>query len=194
MKQNLIKLSIPFLFCILLFNSCSKDPQDSLIEYEKIYNSHNIDGILGFYSDNVIFEIVGVDTIRGKEGIKGMVEYSCALNTNLSLYDFAISEDTIYCNATEINDVFQMFGINFIYYQSFYVLEDGLITKIHSEISPESAKLLNEITAPFYAWVFKERTGELDEMSANGKYDLNAKNAKKEIALIEDWSESKKQK
>jgi len=159
------------------------------------YNSHDVEKLMSFYTDDIRFEVVGFFVKEGKEDIRKLTEYDAAVNVHMSISNIKVSGDTVTFTLIESNDWFRLAGVEeLIYEPNRIVFHGGLIKEIKTEITPESAKAAGEAWQAIMQWASKERSEELADLMPGGEFIYSAESARKWLALLRQWREVTKHK
>lgn len=188
------------LFCVvvslmIMFLSCAPDLAARVNAYAQAYNSHDVEKIMSFYSDDIRFEAVGFFVKEGKEDVQNLTEYDAAVNIHMTISNIKVRGDTATFTLIESNDWFRLAGIEeLIYEPNRVVFQDGLIKEIRAEITPESAKTVGKAWQTIMQWASRERSEALAELMPGGKFMYTAESAQKWLKLLKDWREATQQK
>ncbi len=184
-KNNLITIFILTLFLCL---NCSPNLNSVVLEYLGSHNKHNIEKELSYLTEDIIFEAVNIWTKEGKEQIRNLAEYDAAINSELISYDFKISNDTVICKVIEKNDWFRLVGIDSVEYEySYFIIVDGLISKIVAKLTPHSTELISSKLQSIIKWASKNKPELLNELMPKGEFLYTKESAIKWLTLLKDW-------
>lgn len=187
--NRIISYFLPFLLLIII-TSCATKPEDRVKAFEKAYNNHEVDKVMSLYADDASIEIVGYFVVRGEKEIRDMTEYDITQNIHLSYNECITKDDTVICNESVTNDFIKFADIKDANYSTKFIFSDGLIKQIISKPTPQTYKAWNQVLKPHLEWLSKERPQQLQEMMPEGKFIMNAENAKKQIPLLKEWKEA----
>lgn len=189
--RTIISSQAVFYFLFLLFVmilGCSPRLEDRLKAYEDAHNSHDVEKVMVFYAEDFRFEMVGSWVAEGKEEMRKLEEWDAAVNSHLTFTDLKVSGDTVTCKATERNDLYRIAGIEGMHYKSsIFIFYDGLIKEIKAEQTEKSVRAKEVVFKSFIEWASKERSQELTELKYEGEYVFSAENAKRWLALLQEW-------
>ncbi|MCK4329991.1 nuclear transport factor 2 family protein [candidate division WOR-3 bacterium] len=186
-------LSSSLFFLLFMILSCAPKLENRVKAFEKAYNSHDLERIMSLYAENATFEAVGQFVLKGKEQIRDLTEYDIALNIHMSISECIAKGDTVICKLAETNDWFKTAGIKETYYSTKFVFSDGLIKLLRANATPETNQAFSQVLNPLTEWASKERPQQLAEMMPAGRFVYNAENAKKALALLQEWLEETNQ-
>lgn len=155
--------------------------------YEKAYNSHNLERIMSLYAENATFEVVGQFVLKSKEQIRDLTEYDIALNIHMYISEYIAKGDTIICKLAETNDWLKTAGIKKAHYSMKLVFSNGLIKLLRAKATSETNQAFSQMFNPLTEWASKERPLRLAEMMPAGRFVYNSENAKKALALLQEW-------
>lgn len=170
--------------------SCGSRLQDKVKAFEDISNSHDVAKIMSLYTEDAVHEVPGQFLLRGKKELRGLAEYDSVSNTNFFFRQCEAEGDTVTCDFIATDDWIKTAGIEEAYYSAKFVFSDGLIKQWIAEPTPETAQALKQVFSSFAEWVSQERPQQLKEMTPEGTFIYNAKNAKKSLTLLREWKES----
>ena len=170
--------------------SCSPKLMNRLKAYEEIHNSHDVEKVMSFYTEDFRFEMVGMWVAKGKEEMRKLEEWDAAVNSHLTFTDLKVNGDTVTCKLTEQNDLHRLAGIEGMHYKSsIFIFHDGLIKEIIAEQTEESVKTKEGVFKSFIEWASRERSQELAFLMHEGEYIFSAKNATGWLSLFRKWRE-----
>jgi hypothetical protein len=155
--------------------------------FEKAYNDHDAEKIVSFYTEDAVHEVPGVFTVRGTQELRDLTEHDVVLNTSLSVDECETAGDTVTCRLAFMSDWTRAAGIGEVRYSARFVFSDDLIKEFTAEISPEGAEAFSSVFGPLLSWASKERPEQVKEMMPEGRFVYNAENAKRSLALLQEW-------
>ncbi len=191
MRKNLWILFLVFFF-VLSHLACSPDHTELTQRYATVYNSHNVDEIVNLYANDAVFEVVGQFTLKGKDQIRGITEYDSVLNIKMSISNIRAYGDTVRFELSETNDWLRASEIGEAHYSGYFLFEDGLIKHLRAEAKPGTQHAFNDVLTPLMTWAREEKGNVLAEMMPEGLFIYDAKNAKRTLALLQEWKNSQK--
>jgi ketosteroid isomerase-like protein len=184
---------------MMLVSGCSTSSPESVVQgYREAFNSHNIDSLMRYYADDVVFEVAGLGmSLTGRESVRGVAEYDSVLNTIMSLSNMTVSGDSVFCELSETNDWLNAAGISQAYYsRAVFVVPGSEISYIEAELSDSSAARINGVLDSLISWADQYCPERLEEMMPLGAFVYNADNAANSLDLLMEWrleSESDKE-
>lgn len=191
--QGLIGL-LSLLAVILTTTGCESpiDQKQIVIQYKDALNSHSIDSLMNFYSDDITFTIPKVDMyLTGKEALRGVAAYDSVLNTNLQIGDVRQAGDTVFCTFRETNDWMAAAGISSAYYPHvLFIVEERKIKFIEADMADSSAQNFKDVLGAFVPWAQREHPEEFARMTEGGKFQFNGKNGETMVRLLKEWRRS----
>ena len=182
------------LFCLLLLFvmslGCTPKPADLLKAYEKALNSHDVNGIIRFYAEDIRFEVVGGFVKVGRREVRELTKWDAAVNGQMTFTDIVVSGDTITCRAIERNDWLRLAGIEEVHYGSNTIVYNGvLISSIKAELTRKSSQAIGQALQSITEWASQERSQELAELMPEGEFVYSAELAEGWLALLSEWRE-----
>ncbi len=174
--------AVPFLIC-----SCSPSPVSRVRAYESAYNEHNVPAVLALCTDDVVFQSAGLNTLIGKQAIRGMAEYDSVMGVHVQFSNIVTRKDTVFFDAAETNEWFRTAGINVVHHQSFFVFKGALIRHIGTTWNARDEKAVRLAVRSFLEWVTREKPDRIKELMPQGKFLSNAESATEMLALVRDW-------
>ncbi len=170
--------------------SCGSKLVDKVKAFENTCNSHDVEEIISLYAEDAVHEVPGQFLLRGKKELRGLAEYDSVANTHFAFQQCEVDGDTVTCEFIATDDWIKTAGIEEVYYSVVFVFSDGLIKRWIAEPTPETAQALGQVFSSFVEWASKEKPQQLQELTPEGKFIYNAENAKKSLALVQEWQES----
>ena len=188
MNQVIRYCIITIQFCMIWFY-CSPDLLDLVKRYPEVYNTHDVEKIVPLYAADAVFEVVGQVSLQGINQIRDITQYDSVLNIHMSIGDLQRHGDTVFCRLTETNDWLKVAEIDIAYYLAAFVFKKRLITYISAKAEPKTAEAFRQVLTPLMKWARVEKPDILREMMPEGKFNYNALNAGKTLALLKTWKE-----
>ncbi|MGD8922237.1 MAG: nuclear transport factor 2 family protein, partial [Candidatus Zixiibacteriota bacterium] len=138
----------------LLVGGCSKSAglTERVMAYQKAYNEHSVEDVVGMFAGNASFEIVGNMRLQGRNEIRDLVEYEIALNIQLDITNPQARGDTVLCKVAATNDWLTVAGIDTARFDATFVFEAGKIERVVSRPSAATAKAVRDIRVPLNRW------------------------------------------
>ena len=187
--QGPVFLTLLFLSSFTIWG-CSSHLVDQLRAYETAHNNHDIDQILTLVTDDIQFNLVGMPVKEGKGQMRAIEEWDAAVNGHLTFTNLRVRGNTVTCQVVEQNDLFKLYGIDEVHYQSVtFVFHDGLIGEIRARMSDESYAAINEAMQSFLQWASQERSQALAVLMPQGEPIYSVDNASLWLALVGEWRE-----
>ena len=188
MNQVIRYCIITIQFCMIWFY-CSPDLLDLVKRYPEVYNTHDVEKIVSLYAADAVFEVVGQVSLQGINQIRDITQYDSVLNIHMSIGDLQRHGDTVFCRLTETNDWLKVAEIDIAYYLAAFVFKKRFITYISAKAEPKTAEAFRQVLTPLMKWARVEKPDILREMMPEGKFNYNALNAGKTLALLKTWKE-----
>ncbi len=187
MKNNIL-----FIFSLLIFISCSKEKTQEVVKsYITAHNTHDIENVLAFYDENIVFELKGVWTKKGVSEMQFFEEWDAALNSNLKLESITSKGDTVFCRVVENNDWFRAIDItDLVHDPVVFVVNNGKIKKIIAYPSEKTGKEIEAAIGVLYQWSQKVKDSTINDLIQNGQFVYSAKAAEKWLDLFNKWKAS----
>ena len=186
---------LPIVAAVFVFlMSCAPDLAERVREYEAIYNTHDVDKIMSFYTDDVRFEIVGVWVKHGKESVRELAEWDEATNLRMTISDISVSGDTATFILAEQNEWWTLAGIGEVRYEPCVtVFRDGLICELRATMTQESIDAYAKSWPSIIAWAKQHRPELVAELLPGGRFIYGREPARKWLSLLQEWREAQEE-
>jgi hypothetical protein len=178
------------IFVFLGVAGCSQSYVALIKAYEKLHNSHDIEGTMLLYHERIEFELAGVWLKSGKEDIRELAEWDAALNSSLRFEAIEVKGDSVFCKVIEENDWFKGVGIDQIIHDpTIFIVADGQIRKIIARPSEGVGAEIGIKLGSIYSW--SKQTGDtaINELIIDGEFIYSGEAAKKWLVLLSNWKE-----
>jgi limonene-1,2-epoxide hydrolase len=195
MVERVFKIGMVTVILLTTFTGCQRQNLlNKVMTYVNAANRHDLEVIDAMLTDDVVFEMNGMNIALGKEQVRTVHDNDAGFNTELELTDCKKKGNTVTCKVTERNDYVRAAGINEIHYTSgVFTFKNGLIQKISATMSPESARAGEKFDKGFIAWVKQNRSEELSKlMTPAGKFKWGRESAKIIVNLVKEYQAQKK--
>lgn len=162
-------------------------------QYEDAANRHDIALIGSLVDEDVFLEIFGQITLKGRKQIQALHEYDAAINTRISLYDFAVERNVVSCRNMEKNDWLSKAGIDQIDYSrtEFMFNQDGLIRGFSGSLEPSSADAMGQVLASFTVWAAAHRPEKFSQLfDVDGSFVYKRESGVRVLILLDEWRAS----
>jgi len=173
------------------FLSCSRaaSPEEIVLAYRDAFNAHNVDSLLSFYSDDIVFNIPDLQMrMAGKEALRGVAEYDSVLNTHMELTDITVSNDTVFCSIRETNDWMNTAGLSSAFYpKSIFVVSESRIVYLEADMADSSLHNWRSVLVSFFPWAQATYPSALDSVMSEGKFQFNAQSGAVYLELLKEW-------
>ena len=186
MKKTLYSLFL-IIICAFIFISCGKKPATIVKEYEKAYNSHDVNKLVSLFSDGAVIELTPINKLKSLSQIKGYAEFDSVLNSHITISDISESNGRAFFVMNKENDFLKTIGIDSAKYSMIFKIDGGKIINISGSATVETDNKFKEFQDPFMLWAARERLDVLNEIMPGGSIVYNAKNAKKYLELVLEW-------
>lgn len=193
MLLNIGREISPVVLCTFVFIvlSCAPDLSEHIKAYVATYNTHDVDKIMSFYTDDIRFENVGVWVKTGKQEVQKITEWDAATHIVMKISNVTVQGDTVTFSLLETNDWLKLAGIGEALYEpSRIVFRDGKIAVIQARLSEESLNRWMPIWNAILAWAQENSKEKLAEVMPDGKFVFGADYAHKWLELLKDWREA----
>ena len=189
---NKRRVMLYLFFVVVLTTSCTSKKIDEQVKaYQEAHNRGNVKKELSFYTEDVTIEVVGEWTVKGKEGLRTLVETDAALNSHLIFTDVKVSNNNVTCSVEEQNDMLKIAGIDTLYYEfREFTFEKVLIKGVRTKSTEKSAKAMQEFRVSFVGWAGENQREELAELQGEGL--MTKDNVGRWLALMRAWQEESK--
>jgi ketosteroid isomerase-like protein len=194
MVERVFKIGVVMAILLATFTGCQrKDLLNKVKTYADAANRHDLEAIDAMLTDDVVFEMNGMNIALGKEQVRIVHDNEAGFNTELELTECKEKGNTVTCKITERNDYVIAAGINEINYTSGdFTFKNGLIQKISATMSPESVRAGKEFEQGFVAWVKQNRSEELAKlMTPAGKFKWGRESAVIMVKLVKEYRSNK---
>jgi hypothetical protein len=167
-------------------------PEKIVKAYKDALNSHDVDSLLRFYSDDIVFNIPALMmNLSGKDDLRGVAEYDSVLKTNMEISNITVNNDTILCSIRETNDWMNTVGISSAFYpNSMFVVRGNKIVYIEADLADSSLNNFQDVFNSFLPWAKQTNSHALDSLMPEGKFQFNAKNGIIYLELLKEWRKS----
>lgn len=158
--------------------------------YEVAANHHNIELIGSLIDEDVLFEMSGQITLKGKEQILALHEYDAALDTRIKLYDYSVEQYAVSCRIMETNTWLSKSGVAQIEYSRAEILfsKDGLIKGFFGSLETKSAEAMGQVLASFSTWAAKHRPRDYSRLlDGDGSFVYNRESGERVLILLDEW-------
>ncbi|MCP4583736.1 MAG: nuclear transport factor 2 family protein [candidate division Zixibacteria bacterium] len=195
-NSGVLKLGfMSILLTIILLNCSGQNPEQLVEKYETLYNSHDVEKLMSLYSDEAVFEVVGLFKLSDTEKIRGVAQYDSALDLTMTISDIKVRGDTAFFKLQENNDWLHAMEIEAAYYDPAYIVfRKNLVYHIKAEASPETMEAFKTAMEGFWPWANENAANRLAEMIPDGEFIYNAQNAVKVVKIINEYKASMKNK
>jgi len=193
MAAKLLGLSLVVVALATLLSGVALAQGEDLVSlvqaYQDAENSHDLDAIMTMFTDDAVFELVGMGKLVGPEQIRAIHDYDAGLHTELNFYNCSAEGNTVTCEVTERNDWQRAAQIpEYHYSSSVFTFQDGKIQSIIATMSPESAQTLGQTMQAFNQWAMANRPDEVAKLlDENGQFIYSHESAPIVVGLIEEW-------
>jgi hypothetical protein len=158
--------------------------------YLDAHNHHDLDKTMACFAEDIRFEMGDVWKKAGKGEVRKLEEWDNAVNSRLTASDMRESGDTVTCRLTESNDWYDLAGVGEVAYQRCTItVKEGKITRINTELTPESMMGVTEALKAIMEWAARERPAVLAELMPNGELVYGAQNGAKWLQMLRAWKE-----
>ncbi len=187
-KSKMMKILI-LVFLAFTTISCNENKKGIVQTYEKLHNTHDIEGELLLYHDDIKFELKGTWIKSGKAKIRELAEWDSVLNSNLEFEIFDVKGDSVFCKVAEKNDWFKAVGIEQIIHDpTIFIVRNGRITNIIANPSSEVGKEIGAKISAIYSWSNMTNDNTINELIVNGEFIYSDESAEKWLRLLEKWN------
>ncbi len=160
--------------------------------FQELANRHDIDAVMGKFTEDAEFEMVGQAAVKGKKEIRQIFEYDAGVNTELQFFDFKSEGDTVSCQVVERNDRLKASGFDKLLHTSCsFTFRDQLIQKFITSADAESARAFGEVMRKFLPWIQKNYPKDYSRLfTPEGRFIRNRENGERVVLLMKDWRSS----
>jgi len=162
--------------------------------YIEAHNDHDIEAELGFYADEIIFEVPQNTALMKREDLRPRFEWEAATDSQLSMSGIEIDGNTVtIIDFVETSTWLQLAGIEEIVYApgTKIVFTGGLITEVlPSPPVAESQDAVGSVMDELMTWVMENHPEELEGMLPGGQLPYDGAGARKLLELIAAWREA----
>ncbi|KPK70680.1 hypothetical protein AMJ87_08550 [candidate division WOR_3 bacterium SM23_60] len=176
---------------ILMVLACAPDLSERMRIYVETYNTHDVDEIMTFYTDDVRFENVGVWVKTDKQEVRKITEWDATTHIVMKVSNVMVRGDTVTFSLLETNDWLKLAGIGEALYEpSRIVFKDGKIAIIQAKLTEESLNRWMPKWNSILAWATEHRPDRLAEVMPEGAFVFGADYARKWLELLEEWRQA----
>ena len=156
--------------------------------YFQAHNNQDLDAGLALIADDVIFEAIGSQKMRGKEALQMLGEWDAALNSHLSVSNFQERGNVVTCDVVEQNDWCHAAGIPELHYDICRIeVRDGKISRVATRLDAASNQALSHVLRQVINWAMVHRQRELHQLMPNGEFVYDPRYAPAWLALMNQW-------
>jgi hypothetical protein len=171
-----------------MFGCTVQDGEKIIRSYEKAHNSHDVEKVLSFYSDDIEFELKGVWVKSGINEVRAITEWDAALNSNLKFESIIREEDSVFCRVIENNDWFGAVNIvNLVHDPVVFIIQDGKIKKIIATPSEKTGMEIQAVIGSVYQWSDMVKDNTIHDLIQNGEFVYSREAAGKWLDLFKRW-------
>lgn len=185
-----------FMLVLAVVFGCTSHPSPDWIvqQYATAFNSHDVDSLMSFYDDDIVFDIPDMSIhLTGKKALRGLAEYDFALNKVMTLSVLEVIDDSVFCSITESNRWTDAAGISAFHYPwAKFVVSGGKISYIYAGISDSSKAQFNAVFTPFIFWVAQNHPEMMTLLIPGGKFVYTGESGRRAVALLEEWKQSQR--
>jgi len=164
------------------------DLSERVHEYEATNNAHDIEKLMIFYADDIVFEIVGVWVKRGKKAVRELAEWDRATNMRMTISNVKVSGDTVTLKLVETNDWWRLAGMGVVEYDPcVMVFREGLISEMRTTMTRASLDAYARVWPSIIKWARDYRSEDLRELLPGGHFKYSGEHAQKWLALLRQW-------
>ena len=165
------------------------NPQNLVDSFQEAYKRQDVNKVLGMFTENAEFELVGISKYSGKEQIRNVFEYDAGVNSELKFIDCIVEGNTLNCQIIEHNDRLAAIGINELTIPSCTIIFQGsLIQSFSAKVSPETAQHNADVWQKFVPWCKENHPDEHSEMfTSEGQFIYNRENGASSVRLLREW-------
>ena len=193
MAAKLLRLGLVFVVLPTLLTGVALAQGDDLIRlvqaYQEAANQHDLDAIMAMWTDDAVFELVGMGKLVGPEQIRAIHDYDAGLHTELNFHNCSADGNTVTCEATERNDWQRAAQIPEYHYSSaVFTFKDSKIQSVVATMAPESAQILGPTMQAFNQWAMANRPDEVAKVvDENGNFIYRRESASIVVGMLKEW-------
>jgi len=172
---------------------CHQGPgaTDLLGRYQQLHEAGDVDGLLALHTRETVFLLPGQDPIRGKEALRGLLEWDATLGARLDFRGIRVEGNTIVVDSIiERTRFFEALGIPEVRYGkgTRFVLEDGLIAETRpANFDDETARRIRQAFDALLPWLSEHHPGDVARLLPGGKFRYDAESARRWLELLAEW-------
>ncbi|RJQ10320.1 MAG: hypothetical protein C4551_02840 [Bacillota bacterium] len=162
-------------------------------DYVDACNRHDVDAVLGFYTTDVRFELVGAWVRQGRDELRRLAEYDKGTNCVLSMVNpSVVASDTVEVELVDRNDWFGLVGVDQVIFPSVtFRFRGDKISEVRVVMSEDGAAALSRASSRVMAWMREKYPGELAGLMPGGRRVYSAEAAAKWLRLLKEWREER---
>lgn len=174
---------------LLIFGCTVQNGGEIIRSYEKAHNSHDVEKVLSFYSDDIEFELKGIWIKSGIDEIRTLAEWDAALNSNLKFESIITKNDTVFCKVIENNDWFRAVNIvDLVHDPTVFIIQDGKIKKIIAYPSEKTGMEIQTVIGSIYQWSDRVKDNTIYNLIPDGEFIYSGEAARKWLDLFKKWN------
>jgi hypothetical protein len=190
-KVKVLGIGVVVLALVALITSTAAGQEDlvSLVEdLQEAMSRGDLDAAMALYTEDAVFEFVGMGSLTGQEQIRGYKEYIAALNTDLQYSDCTQEGNTVTCDLTKNDDMLRKLGAGPVSHSMSFTFEGGLVQKQAVTTPPESAQVLGQTSGAFLGWVKENHPEAMAKLfTPEGQFVYSGENGDLVAGLIVEW-------
>ena len=170
------------------------NPQNLVDSFQEAYKRQDVNKVLGMFTENAEFELIGISKYSGKEQIRNVFEYDAGVNSEIKLINRKFEGNTLNCQIMERNDRLAAMGISELKIPSCTIIfRDGLIQSFSAKVSPEMVQYNTEVWQKFVPWCKENHPDEYFKIfTSKGQFIYNRENGAGVVPLLRKWREEQK--
>ena len=186
-----MKSIITVLVCLVVLGCAQDNREEVLKSYMAAHNAHEIEKVLSYVDEDVVFDLKGVWVKEGKAAMKSLEKWDSTLNSNLRLESVSLKADTLFCKVVENNDWFKAVGITDLVHDPVaFIIEDDQIKNIVAFPSQETGKKIEAAVGSIYQWSAQVKDSTIHELIIDGQFIYTSDAANKWLELFERRSKA----
>lgn len=167
-----------------------KDEKAIVLAYQEAHNAHDVEQAMSYFAPNIRFEMAGLWVREGFEEIKVMEEWDAVVGGKIAFGDPKVRSGRFECKAKEINDWFDVVGIEAVFYESYrFEFENGRISRIRAKISPKSEMAIDKVINRIMRWALDARPDDIQNIIPRGQFNYGKEQAEGWMTLVKEWKQ-----
>lgn len=143
-------------------------------EFVDRFGSRRVEAVVSLFSDDAIIEIRGLaGVIRGRSGVRDLLEYADEAKSRLRMTGFRTAGDTVWADLVETNEWLRITGVNELNYRAAFRVRVDRIEEAVLEIEPESRERLKQRMMSLLLSFLSQDPAATERLMPQGRLSFN---------------------